>query len=65
MLEWQGYRDPLVLGVLTGSALWWVLLRSVVAMPRGRLTPRVLRRINRLSGTVLSLFGLLALASLR
>lgn len=55
----------LVAGVLTGSALWWLLLSTGVAALRGRITPRVLRWVNRLSGAVLGLFGLLALASLR
>jgi len=55
----------LVVGVLTGSALWWLLLSTGVAALRGRITPRVLRWVNRLFGIVLGLFGLLALASLR
>jgi threonine/homoserine/homoserine lactone efflux protein len=55
----------LVLGVLVGSALWWVLLSSGVALVRTRVTPRVLRWINRLSGAMLVGFGLLAFASLR
>jgi threonine/homoserine/homoserine lactone efflux protein len=55
----------LVLGVLVGSALWWVLLSSGVALVRARVTPRVLRWINRLSGAMLMAFGILAFASLR
>jgi threonine/homoserine/homoserine lactone efflux protein len=55
----------LVLGVLVGSALWWVLLSSGVAAVRARVGPRVLRWINRLSGTMLVAFGVLAFAGLR
>ena len=55
----------LVFGVLAGSALWWLLLSTGVAALRGRITPPMLRWINRLSGAVLVLFGLLAIASLR
>ncbi|HKO24576.1 MAG TPA: LysE family transporter [Chloroflexota bacterium] len=55
----------LVLGVLVGSALWWVLLSSGVAAVRARVSPRALRWINRLSGAMLIGFGVLAFASLR
>ena len=55
----------LVLGVLVGSALWWVLLSSGVDLVRARVTPRLLRWINRLSGALLVAFGVLAFASLR
>jgi threonine/homoserine/homoserine lactone efflux protein len=55
----------LVLGVLIGSALWWVLLSSGVALVRARVTPRLLRWINRLSGALLVAFGVVAFASLR
>jgi threonine/homoserine/homoserine lactone efflux protein len=60
-----GAAVVLVLGVLVGSALWWVLLSSGVALVRVRVGPRVLRWINRLSGAMLVGFGLLAFASLR
>jgi threonine/homoserine/homoserine lactone efflux protein len=55
----------LVLGVLVGSALWWVLLSSGVAAMRARVTPRVVRWINRLSGALLVAFGIAAFASAR
>lgn len=63
--ETQGAALVLVLGVLLGSALWWLLLSNGVALFRARVTPRVFRWINRLSGSLLVGFGLLALASLR
>jgi threonine/homoserine/homoserine lactone efflux protein len=55
----------LVLGVLVGSALWWVLLSSGVAAVRARVSPHVLRWINRLSGAMLVVFGVAAFAGLR
>jgi threonine/homoserine/homoserine lactone efflux protein len=55
----------LVLGVLLGSALWWLILSGGVSILRARLTPAALRWINRLSGGVLLIFGLVALISLR
>lgn len=62
----SGYATAawLVLGVFSGSALWWVILSSAVAALRGRMTPRVLRWINRASGTIIAAFGLLVLVSL-
>jgi len=62
-----GYHTAalLVLGVFAGSAVWWVILTSVVATLRTRVTARVLRWVNRVSGAVILGFGLLALASLR
>jgi threonine/homoserine/homoserine lactone efflux protein len=48
------------LGVFCGSALWWLMLSSGVSVLRARLTPGVLRWVNRLSGLVLIGFGLFA-----
>ncbi len=61
----SGKAMLLVLGVFAGSALWWVLLSSSVAVIRTRVGPRLLQWVNRFSGMVLIAFGLLALASLR
>ncbi len=59
-----GGAGLLVLGVFIGSALWWVVLSGAVTALRGRITPRVLRWVNRASGTIILAFGLVALASL-
>mgnify|MGYP005843028833 CR=1 FL=1 len=48
----------LVLGVFTGSALWWVLLGTIVGWCRHWITPNKLRLINKVSGAAISLFGL-------
>jgi threonine/homoserine/homoserine lactone efflux protein len=53
----------LVLGVLLGSTTWWVILTSIVTLVRARLTPDLLRWVNRLSGCILLGFGLVALVS--
>ncbi len=60
-----GTTALLVLGVFLGSALWWVMLTSVVAALRARVTPRGLRWVNRASGAIILCFGVVALASLR
>jgi len=53
-----------VCGVFLGSALWWCILTGGVSLLRGRLTPRWLLWINRVSGGVLALFGIVLLFSL-
>ncbi len=51
----------LVLGVFAGSLLWWLLLAGGVGLLRGRLSPSVLRWINRASGLLIAGFGIWAL----
>ena len=53
----------LVAGVFCGSAAWWVLLTSVVAAFRSRISVRALTWVNRISGVVLAVFGVVAIAS--
>lgn len=54
----------LVVGVFLGSALWWLLLSGGVALLRSRIDLRALQLINRISGLIISAFGLVALGSL-
>jgi threonine/homoserine/homoserine lactone efflux protein len=54
----------LVLGVFVGSALWWLLLSGGVGLLRARFDTRAMRWVNRISGVVITAFGLLALVSL-
>jgi len=54
----------LVLGVFLGSALWWLLLVTIVSLVRHRLTPTSLRWVNIASGVIITVFGLIALGSL-
>lgn len=51
----------LVLGVFVGSALWWLLLSGGVGLFRARIGVGALRWVNRVSGAVITAFGLLAL----
>lgn len=59
-----GSAALLVLGVFTGSVLWWLGLSCVVSLLRTRLTARALRWVNRISGVVILGFGLAAILSL-
>jgi threonine/homoserine/homoserine lactone efflux protein len=50
-----------VMGVFLGSLLWWCLLTGGVSLLRTRFTPRWLLWMNRISGCVITIFGLIAL----
>jgi len=54
----------LVLGVFTGSVLWWLTLSSVAGLLRRRIGVGALRWINRASGIVIAVFGISILMSL-
>lgn len=54
----------MVLGVLLGSALWWLMLSSAVGRLRERFDAVWRRRVNLISATVLAAFALWQLASL-
>jgi threonine/homoserine/homoserine lactone efflux protein len=52
-----------VLGVFTGSALWWLLLSNGVALFRDRLGPGWMRLVNHISGAMIFAFGVYAAVS--
>ena len=54
----------LVLGVFSGSALWWVILSAGVGSFKTRLHSGGMRWINKISGTVIVAFGVVALVNL-
>ena len=54
----------LVGGVVLGSALWWLILCGVVGGLHRKVNDRVLRFVNRISGTLIAGFGLIVLLSL-
>jgi threonine/homoserine/homoserine lactone efflux protein len=51
----------LVAGVFAGSALWWLLLSSIVSMFRQRVTVGLMQAINRAAGGIIAAFGLYTL----
>lgn len=54
----------LILGVFSGSALWFSMLCSGVHLGRHHLNDRRMRWMNRISGIVIVFFGAMAVASL-
>ena len=53
-----------VLGVFSGSALWWIILTSAISLLRKKMNAQWLVWINRISGAIITLFGIGALLSL-
>ncbi len=62
----RSYSDAgiLVLGVFTGSALWWFILSFGVSVLRSKFK-QILQWVNRISGIILMVFGVIALVNLR
>jgi threonine/homoserine/homoserine lactone efflux protein len=53
-----------VLGVFSGSTLWWIILTESISLLRKKMNSQWLLWINRISGVILTLFGVFALLSL-
>jgi len=53
----QAAAAPLVAGVFVGSAVWWMMLSTIVATARSRLTPRMLSLSSRLASLMLLALG--------
>jgi threonine/homoserine/homoserine lactone efflux protein len=53
-----------VLGVFSGSTLWWIILTSVISLLRKKMNSQWLLWINRISGGIITLFGIVALLTL-
>jgi len=54
----------LVLGVFLGSAAWWLLLTGGVGLFRDKFNTQGLLWVNRISGMIITIFGVAALAGL-
>jgi threonine/homoserine/homoserine lactone efflux protein len=50
-----------VIGVVVGSATWWLTLTTVVGKLHARIDDHVVQVINRVSGVLVMLFGLVVL----
>jgi threonine/homoserine/homoserine lactone efflux protein len=58
------FATVLVLGVFSGSSLWFLFLSSGVTLFRKKLNRGGLRWVNRISGALIIVSGLIAMASL-
>lgn len=55
-------RAALLVGaVIAGSALWWLAVTAFTGRIKGRLSPRILQTINRVSGVAIGSFGIFVL----
>jgi len=54
----------MVLGVFTGSAIWWFFLSAGISFFQIRLSPKWLVLVNKISGLILFLFGVLVFWSI-
>jgi threonine/homoserine/homoserine lactone efflux protein len=59
-----GSAALLVFSVFAGSALWWLVLSGTVGLLRKKVTSSVLKWINRVSGAIITGFGVFVLISL-
>jgi threonine/homoserine/homoserine lactone efflux protein len=50
-----------VIGVVLGSALWWLVLTTLVGLVHAKIDDRVIRIINHGSGLLVALFGVAVL----
>ena len=61
--EATGDAALVVVGVLLGSATWWVVLTTAVATLRRRITPIWIHRINLVSGVIIGAFAIVSIAA--
>ncbi len=54
----------LVVGVMLGSTSWWLILTTGISLFKNKITPAGMVWVNRLSGLIIIIFGLLSLLSL-
>jgi len=54
----------LVVGVMLGSALWWVVMTALVSALRDRVTPAMTRGLGIVSGLALIGFGVATITQL-
>jgi threonine/homoserine/homoserine lactone efflux protein len=54
----------LVLGVFFGSATWWFILSGITSLFHKKMSSQLMLWVNRISGAIIILFGILALVSL-
>jgi threonine/homoserine/homoserine lactone efflux protein len=61
----HGFAGLLIVGVFAGSGLWWILLTNVAGLFRHKINRDNLIWLNRISGTIITIFGLLLFLNLK
>ena len=61
----HGFTGLLIVGVFIGSGLWWILLTNVAGFFRQKINRDNLIWLNRISGAIITIFGLLLFMSLK
>jgi threonine/homoserine/homoserine lactone efflux protein len=56
--------SSMVLGVFTGSCLWWLFLSATISLFRSRFGVKEMLWVNRISGGIISAFGIIAIAEI-
>ena len=54
-----------VLGIFLGSMVWWTVLCTISIKLKNNLTPSFLRKINLISGSLVFIFGILLVFSIK
>ena len=55
----------LVLGVFSGSSLWWIILSGAVSFFHGKLDSGGIMVLNKISGALIAAFGVMIFVSLQ
>jgi threonine/homoserine/homoserine lactone efflux protein len=53
----------LIVGVFSGSAIWWVFLSGIASRLQKRFTDSFIRKINQVSGFLIAGFGIMMVGS--
>ena len=59
-----GAAAAVVLGVFAGSALWWFSITTITGTFHRQIDAQTMRQINRVSGVIVAIFGLVVLSDL-
>ncbi len=63
-LDHPAAASALIVGVFCGSSAWWLILSTAAGALRARFSPKLLNRMNRGSGILLAVTGLVIIGSL-
>ena len=55
----------IIFGIFSGSFIWWLVLCSISIKFKERLTSRLIRKINLISGGLIFVFGILLVISIK